>query len=126
MKDDLKEKLDSLNIPDPSANFENRIIRAGFEISKTTRANRNAQSVWFNFIDAIGNLNHLRNISQPYVAVCLLALITIAVIKISVFGNGDRELAKTTPITSPHIEDPLDDFNLFDEEEFLFEPEWIL
>jgi len=126
MKDDLKEKLDSLSIPNPSANFENRIVRAGFEISKTTRANRNAQSVWFNFIDAIGNLNHLRNISQPYVAVCLFALISIAVIKISVFGNRDHELAKTTPITTPYPEDPLEDFNLFDEEEFLFEPEWIL
>jgi hypothetical protein len=126
MKDDLKEKLDNLSIPDPSANFENRIMRAGFDISKATRANRNAKSIWFNLIDAIGNFNHLRNISQPYVAVCLFALITIAVIKISTFGNGDRELAKTTLITTPHIEDPLDDFNLFDEEEFLFEPEWIL
>lgn len=126
MKDDLKEKLDSLSIPDPSANFENRIIRAGFDISKAIRTNRKTQRNWFNLIDALGNLNHLRNISQPYVAACLFALITIAVIKISVFGNGDRELAKTTPITTPYPEDPLDDFNLFDEEEFLFEPEWIL
>lgn len=111
MKDELKQKLDALHIPDPRDNFENQIIRSrqhnkSFKYKFTTYVNELSTTL---------NKLHLATYGLRIGAVCTILLIAVY----NYNAKHSDSTKSLSSINSYNESDPLGDFELFTEDDFL-------
>ena len=122
MNDDLKNKLDLLDIPAPSSNFESRILSEGLSASKK-RLN-NTQSVFMLIRSNITSM--LTSSYKPMALAACLATFALLLFSKEGFHPVHNTVIVKTTLSEVASDEGLDEFTLFDEDEFLFEADWII
>ena len=118
MNDDLKGKLDLLDIPDASITLESKIIQAARITQKKE-------------VFVYPTMSSLKDFFSTFLKpMALVACLAIFVTLISFKDNFDPIHNSVTAKTNhSHIsidDNFLDDFALFDEDEFLFDADWMI
>lgn len=121
MNDELKTKLDKLYIPEPSSNFEYRIISAARDNRKPQSSSEVIKTAFNDFFSGVAS-----SFKPIALAVCAATIALTIFSKDNFHPTHNTMAVKSVPAQVSNDEDSLDDFALFDEDDFLFDADWII